>query len=75
MLREAKAEIREKYARLPFMDWFRREPRPEKAPGVELEKNDVPAMILAALSLVIPWVLGIGVVLGLLVWLLRWAMG
>lgn len=74
-LERSKKEIRENYSRIPFKDWFRRDPKPEKQPGVQLEKSDALAMILAALSLVIPWVLGIAAALALVIWVLKLAFG
>ena len=66
-----KREIREQYARFPMMDWFRlhSDKRRDKPKDVALEKHDALAMILAALSLVLPWVLGAAAVLAALIYL------
>ncbi len=69
---EAKAKIRDQYARMPWMDWFRKEPKPKESERGAVEKNDRLAMILAALSLVMPPVLGFGVVFALLMLLIQW---
>lgn len=74
-LKEEKARIRDNYAWMPFMDWFKREKRPEKIEGVQLEKNDVLAMIIAALSLILPWVLGGAAIIALLMALMQWGFG
>lgn len=71
-LEAQKRAIRARHSRMPLLDWFRRDGRPEPVPGVELEKGDVLAMILAALSLIVPWILGGAAAVALLAWLLRW---
>jgi len=75
-LRSTKKRFRETYSRLPFGDWFYKTKKKEpKSEGVVLERNDVLAMILAVLSLVLPWVLGGAAVIGLLIWLLGRLLG
>ena len=74
-LKAQKKHIGENYSRFPVMDWFRRDPPPERVEGVRLEKGDVPAMILAVLSLVIPWVLIGGVVIALFIIVFKLAFG
>ena len=71
-LETRKREIRENYSRFPIMDWFRlrSDKKPDKVPGVTLEKHDVLAIILAALSLVLPWVLGGAAVMAAVMWLI-----
>jgi len=68
---EIKKHFRENYSRLPWGDWFKRAPK-EKYTGspIELEKNDVLAMILAVLSLVLPWALGMAAVFAVIIWLI-----
>ena len=70
-LKASKREIHENYSRFPVMDWFRlrSDKKQDKVPGVGFDKHDVLAMILAALSLVLPWVLGAAAVLAALIWL------
>ncbi|MEA4897376.1 hypothetical protein ACH6CV_06590 [Bacillota bacterium Meth-B3] len=74
-LRREKERIRERHSRFPLFDWFRRAEKPERVPGVELEKHDVLAMILAALSLVVPWVLGLAAAMALVGYLMKLWMG
>ncbi|MCL1855612.1 MAG: hypothetical protein FWF86_07755 [Clostridia bacterium] len=74
-LQDTKKRFRETYSRLPFGDWLRKTKKEPKAEGIILEKHDVLAMIIAALSLVLPWVLGGAAVMGLLVLLLGWLLG
>jgi hypothetical protein len=70
-LRREKASIRERHSRFPLFDWFKRDEKLERVPGVELEKNDLLAMILAALSLVVPWVLGLAAAMALVGYLIK----
>jgi len=74
-LRDTRKGFRDSYSRLPFGDWFHQIKKEPKIEGVALERNDVLAMILAALSLVLPWVLGGAAVMGLLIWLLGRLLG
>jgi len=71
-LEARKREIRENYSRFPMMDWFRlrSDKKPEKVPNVALERHDVLAIIIAALSLVLPWVLGGAAVMAAVIWLI-----
>ena len=69
-LKESKRHIRENYSRLPWMDWFRKDPLPKQTDSVELEKGDVLAMILAVFSIVLPWVFGMGAFFAVIVWLI-----
>lgn len=69
-LEAEKRKVRDEYSRFPFMDWFRHRPKqePERPPdGTQLEKNDVLAMILAVLSLVMPWVLAMAAALAIVI--------
>lgn len=74
-LRDIKRELRENYSRLPFGNWFRKLKKQPKVEGVELEKNDVLAMILAVLSLVLPWVLSGAAIMVAVIMLLGWIFG
>ncbi len=69
-LEAQKRAIREQHSWMPFVDWFKRDGKPEKVEGVELEKGDVLAMILAVLSLILPWVLGGAALIALATWLM-----
>ena len=69
-LMENKKYIRENYSRFPLMDWFKKSEPVEPVDSVKLEKNDTLAMILAVFSLVAPWVLGMGAVFAVIVWLI-----
>jgi len=72
---DTKKRLRGTYSRVPFGDWFRRTKKEQQAEHAALEKNDVLAMILAALSLVLPWVLGGAAVMGLMILLLGLLLG
>ena len=74
-LKDTKKELRAAYSRVPFGDWFRKTKKEPRVEGVTLEKNDALAMILAALSLVLPWVLGGAAMMGLVILLLGWLFG
>lgn len=70
-----KASIRERFSWMPFMDWFKRDENPKAVPPADelkLERGDVLAMILAVLSLVLPWLLAIAAGLGGLIALMQW---
>ena len=64
-----KKRIRAEYSRFPWMNWFRmkNDEKPEKISGLEFEKNDVLAIILAVLSMVLPWILLLAAGAGLII--------
>jgi len=79
-LKEHKKRIRAEYSRLPWVNWMawarsQKEQKPPVTPEPLFERNDVLAIILAVLSLVLPWALAFFAGLGLLIFLVSLLFG
>ena len=67
-----KSRIRAEYSRIPWMNWIKinKDPLPVPEQRIKWEKGDVAAMIIAALSLALPWAAAFAAVMGLFIYLL-----